>query len=179
MRIRFRPRSGLVPVFVLALAACVAAPPAPAPAPRPAPAPAPPPVPAPSPVTSHATNGPVTAGDWRWQNNAGSSAASFRDPAGQLLAALRCNRASGQVELLRAGRASALQMQVRSETQDRLMPATLSADEAWTVARLAAGDQLLDAIAFSRGRFGLEAPGLPPLVLPAYPELTRVVEDCR
>lgn len=83
------------------------------------------------------------------------------------------------MELLRAGRATALQMQVRSETQDRLLPATLSADGAWTVARLAAGDQLLDAIAFSRGRFGLEVPGLPPLVLPAYPELTRVVEDCR
>lgn len=178
-----RPSIRLAPVFALApllvLAACVAAPPAPTPAPRPTATPAPAPAPAPAPVTSHATDGPATAGDWRWQNNAGSSMATFRDPAGQLLAALRCDRAGGQVELLRAGRVTALQLQVRSETQDRLLPATLSADGAWTVARLASGDRLLDAIAFSRGRFALEAGGLPPLALPAYPELTRVVEDCR
>ena len=173
---RIRPTLALLSPVVLA--ACVAAP-APAPAPRPAPAPVVQPSTAPAPVASHATDGPATAGDWRWQASGSASTASFRDPAGQLLAALRCDRASRQVELLRAGRATALQLDVRSETQDRLLPAALSADGAWTVARLPATDGLLDAIAFSRGRFALEAAGLAPLALPAYPELTRVVEDCR
>lgn len=49
----------------------------------------------------------------------------------------------------------------------------------WLVVSLPAGDPLLDAIAFSRGRFALEAAGLPTLYLPAWPELSRVVEDCR
>jgi len=44
---------------------------------------------------------------------------------------------------------------------------------------LSARDPLLDAIAFSRGRFALEAAGLETLYLPAWPELSRVIEDCR
>jgi hypothetical protein len=44
---------------------------------------------------------------------------------------------------------------------------------------LPARDALLDAIAFSRGRFALEAAGLETLYLPSYPEISRVVQDCR
>ena len=49
----------------------------------------------------------------------------------------------------------------------------------WLVVVLSARDPLLDAIAFSRGRFALEAAGLETLYLPAWPELSRVIEDCR
>jgi hypothetical protein len=34
-------------------------------------------------------------------------------------------------------------------------------------------------MAFSRGRFMVEAQGMATLVLPAWPEPARVVEDCR
>lgn len=47
------------------------------------------------------------------------------------------------------------------------------------VAVRSAGDAALDQIAFSRGRFAIETPGLPTLVLPSWPEVTRVIEDCR
>ncbi len=47
-------------------------------------------------------------------------------------------------------------------------------------------DPLLDALAFSRGRIGvivLQSAGSPvqsvQLVVPAWPEIARVVEDCR
>ncbi len=40
-------------------------------------------------------------------------------------------------------------------------------------------DPLLDAIAFSRGRFMVEIPGFAALYLPSWPELSRVIEDCR
>ena len=40
-------------------------------------------------------------------------------------------------------------------------------------------DPLLDAIAFSRGRFTVESESGAMLVLPAWPEPARVVEDCR
>jgi len=45
--------------------------------------------------------------------------------------------------------------------------------------QLAAYDPLLDALAFSRARFAVVAAGSPPLVLPAWPEIARVIEDCR
>jgi hypothetical protein len=43
---------------------------------------------------------------------------------------------------------------------------------------LPATDPLLDQIAFTRGRFMLAA-GTLELILPAWPEIARVVEDCR
>ncbi|WP_345907778.1 hypothetical protein [Sphingomonas sp. UBA4815] len=44
---------------------------------------------------------------------------------------------------------------------------------------LAGNDRLLDAMAFSRGRFTIEQAGQPPLIIPAYAEVGRVIEDCR
>jgi hypothetical protein len=38
---------------------------------------------------------------------------------------------------------------------------------------------LLDALANSRGRIGFAAGAEPPLVVPAWPEIARVIEDCR
>jgi hypothetical protein len=43
---------------------------------------------------------------------------------------------------------------------------------------MSASDPLLDQIAYSRGRFMLAA-GEQELILPAWPEVSRVVEDCR
>ncbi|MEZ0241925.1 MAG: hypothetical protein ACAH11_01010, partial [Sphingomonas sp.] len=40
-------------------------------------------------------------------------------------------------------------------------------------------DPLLDAIGYSRGRFVIEGGGLPHLVVPAWGEILRVIEDCR
>lgn len=47
------------------------------------------------------------------------------------------------------------------------------------VAVRAANDVVLDQIAYSRGRFALEAAGLPMLILPPWAEVARVIEDCR
>jgi hypothetical protein len=46
-------------------------------------------------------------------------------------------------------------------------------------ASLPAYDGLLDAMSFSRGRISVTVSGTPMLVVPAWPELARVVEDCR
>ena len=42
-----------------------------------------------------------------------------------------------------------------------------------------ARDPRLDQIAFSRGRFLVDVAGQSRLVLPAWPEVARVIEDCR
>jgi len=49
----------------------------------------------------------------------------------------------------------------------------------WIALRLQPRDPLLDQIAFSRGRFTIEVAGQPPLYLPSWPEISRVIEDCR
>ena len=44
---------------------------------------------------------------------------------------------------------------------------------------LAPYDPIIDAIVFSRGRFGVAVPGQATLVMPNWPEIARVAEDCR
>lgn len=44
---------------------------------------------------------------------------------------------------------------------------------------LPASDPLLDQMAFSRGRFMVTAEGGASIVVPAWPEFARVVEECR
>lgn len=68
-------------------------------------------------------------------------------------------------------------MIIRTETAERTQPARLSG--MLVRARLDPRDPLLDAIAFSKGRFAVEATGVPALYIPPYPEITRAIEDCR
>lgn len=163
----------------LALAACVPAPePAPAPAPAPTPAPSPVvPAPAPAPTFSNWMDAPLTPGEWSYEGGI----ARFGEPASEPRLTLRCDRAGGVVEIARAGTAVApLPMIVRTETSERSIDAgPARSDPASIVARVPARDPLLDAMAFSRGRFAVEVGGLPALYVPSYPEVTRVIEDCR
>ena len=49
----------------------------------------------------------------------------------------------------------------------------------YVASQLSPADTFLDKIAFSRGRFVIELAGHAELVIPIWPEFTRVVEDCR
>lgn len=164
----------------LALAACVPPPPAP-PTPAPAPAPAPQPAPSPSPTAppfaGNWIDAPQTPGEWFYD----AGAARFGPPQSEALLVLRCDRAGGVVELARSGTApAATQISVRTETMERGVAAVSTGGPLPTiVARIPARDPLLDAMAFSRGRFAVEVSALPTLYVPAYPEVTRAIEDCR
>ncbi|MFC3096733.1 hypothetical protein [Alteraurantiacibacter palmitatis] len=173
----------------LALAGCIPpasdAPPAPRTEPVAAPAPEPAPAPPPSasadipPLEPHPEewiDQPQTAGDWRWRAAGTESVAEFSDPAGAILARLVCT-ADRQVLIAVAGSQPTRGVRVRTETRDALLTANLR--EGWLETRLVARDAILDAMAFSRGRFALEVQGGRALYLPSYPELTRVLEDCR
>ena len=118
---------------------------------------------------------PQTPGDWRYRPAGGSSRASFGDGNGPALFEMACER-GGQVLLLRQGLGGSA-MRILTETTERTLPATQR--EGATVGQLAARDPLLDAMAFSKGRFAVEVAGLPTLFVPAWPEVTRVIEDCR
>ena len=95
------------------------------------------------------------------------------------LARLTCDAASSRT-ILWTNRvpAGAVPLVVTTTSARRLLAVT--ADPAGGAgATLAVRDPLLDAMAFSRGRFMLEMAGYPALYLPAWPELGRVVDDCR
>jgi hypothetical protein len=71
-------------------------------------------------------------------------------------------------------------MTVRTSEAQKSLPISITTDASATpYASLNALDSLLDSIVFSRGRFTVEVPGLPMLVIPTWPEPARVVEECR
>jgi hypothetical protein len=158
-------------------------------APQRKPEPAPPPPP-PRPVATAAPappppadwrDAPLTPGAWRYEAAGGKSAARFGSGAGAPLATLQCDRAAGRVALQRAGAAPGpLPMTITTSSATRAFTATPAAGPVpQLVLALSPRDPVLDAMAFSRGRFVIEVAGLPTLYLPAWPEVARVVEDCR
>ena len=171
-------RIAALAALALAAGACV---PRNEPAPTPPPRQAPPPTPLPSPPPPPAPgweDAPLTPGAWHYGSEPSGSQAAFGPPRSEPLFLLRCDRASRRVTLSREGAAASFT--VRTSTAARSLPATSrSAPLASLSASVAASDPLLDAIAFSRGRFAVDAPGLARLVLPAWPETARVAEDCR
>lgn len=169
----------------LPLLASCATPPAPAPTPAPAPVirPAPPPPPPPPPFQGDWRDAPQTPGEWRWSMANGHSTASYGLAGQAAIASLTCDRPSGRVILARLDSApapAATPMAIRTTFGLRpLISDPLVSTPGWLAVALSASDPLLDTIAFSRGRFAIEAAGLDTLYLPAWPEISRVIEDCR
>jgi hypothetical protein len=163
------------------VASCATPPPPPAPRPLPRPAYTPPPPPRIDPSVDW-RDAPITPGEWRWSQIGGFSSARFAEnPAGATLE-FRCDRRSGTVVLIRSG--SAAQQPVpltitTTSTERALVAQPLPGQVPAIAVSLAAHDPLLDAIIFSRGRFAVEAQGAAPLYVPTWPEIARVVEDCR
>lgn len=159
-------------LVALALGACVpqTAPPAPMPAqaPRPVPVPLPPPPPPAPPPTDWAT-APLSPGDWSYRVVAGAPTASFASFS------IRCARERNvQISLIGPQGAAII---VRTSYGERRLPG--SPDHFQSHASLPASDPLLDQMAFSRGRFLVMSEAGGSLIVPAWPELARVIEDCR
>ena len=167
------PRSVLAAAAVALTVSCAPRPPASAPLPPPPPAPAPPP-PAPAPPPLSWQDAPASAGDWAWRDQGGASSAAF-GAASPAVLVISCGPGR-DISLVRAG-ASGTSLIVRTSERDRSLPASMQPEG--LTARVAASDPLLDDIAFSRGRFAVEAQGAALLIVPAWPEPARVIEDCR
>lgn len=176
-------RAAGLSIALVTLAACVprTEPPSPVAAPPPvvqrAPVAQRPPVaqphPAPAsvaaPVTAGATawlDAPLSPGTWSYRRAAGGSSASFGPRAAPVLV-IACEPGR-RVSITRSG-AGGSPLTFRTSSASRMLSA----------GSLSAADPLLDALAFSRGRFAVETAGAPALIVPAWPELARVVEDCR
>ena len=157
--------------MLAALASCASRPEAPPPPPPPRPAPvilAPRP-PSPPPPALAWEDMALTPGSWRYSAGASGPVAVYGSAAGASFS-VRCSQ-TRQILVTREGVGSSGLMTIRTTSTARSFEAN--------DASLAPSDPILDAIAFSRGRFSVDSPGLPLLIIPAWPEPARVIEDCR
>lgn len=123
-----------------------------------------------APTSSDWQDWPPTPGTWRYRRTAAGSLADYGAPGAVPALTLRCDRTAGTVTIVRPVAATGAPVTVRTTGVTRVVPAD---------AVLPARDPLLDAMAFSRGRFVVERAGAAALVLPAWAEVGRVIEDCR
>lgn len=164
--------------LLAALAGCTAIPKAdqqPAPPPPPPPAEAPPP--APAPVASK-TWEERTLDQGAWRYDAANRTAIFAQGGAPILT-LRCTGNAMQLttDRLQAG-GQALAVDLRTHAGSaRLRFEPQGAYGSYL--SLAPNDNRLDQIAFSRGRFALEAVNGRALTLPVHAEIGRAIEDCR
>lgn len=163
----------------LVLASCSERRVEPSPAPTPTSRPLPPP-PRPQ-FRGDWRDAPITPGDWRWSTEGSQSVARFANG----LLVLRCDPASRTVAFQRAGAArtpmaATVPIILLTSNGNRQLSATPQDGPPPVLSASFAGrDSALDAIAFSRGRFAVETAGLPTLYVPSWPEISRVIEDCR
>ena len=107
---------------------------------------------------------PLAPGQWTHFATAGGSIAMYGSHI-----QLRCDRVSRTVTIDRPNAPPAA-LTIATDSLTRTLPPN---------GRLAATDPLLDAIAFSRGRFIVSGGTGPTVAVPSWPEAARSVEDCR
>jgi hypothetical protein len=162
------PRRFPLALLIVTLGSCATPAPEAPPAPRPVPVAPPRPAPVAQPVSSDWRDWPLTPGNWSYGVQGGGSVARFGTPGAAPALTLSCDFSTRQVRLARAGATGDLT--VRTSTTLRALPAA---------GAIAGNDPLLDAIAYSRGRFVVQQAGAPPLVVPTWTEIDRVIQDCR
>lgn len=179
MTIRFAACATPALAAILILPGCVSAPAPPAPPPV---APAPP-VSSPPPVAKDWRDWPVASGDWSYRSLGDGSIASFGQPGQPPLLTLRCDQSARRILVARATplppEQSVGMMTVQTSFGAAQWPIMPTGEQGFAVAARAANDAAFDRIAYSRGRFAIEAPGATPLAVPNWAEVSRVIEDCR
>ena len=161
----------------VAVAACVQ-PPAPPPLPRPAPSVVqtvpPPPLPA-----ADWSDRAISPGTWTYARDPRGSIARFGPAGADAQFTVRCMSADATIYLSRPGTVAG-RMTVRATDAARSFDALpTGGTPPYVAVQLTARDPLLDAMAFSRGKLLIALDGQPDLIAPPWPEMIRVLEDCR
>lgn len=172
------------------IAACVPAPDStPAPTPTPTPVATRPPVVIAQPAPENWMDVPATPGDWSYAEGRARFAEQTQGSDSKFI--LECRGSSVRL-YLKGSTSQATPVTIRTESLSR----TLNADTvlsnspptgpnsapnptSFLFVDIPARDPLLDAMALTKGRFAVDAAGVPTLYLPAWAEVTRVIEDCR
>ncbi len=175
-------RTAFALILALLVSGCVTAPQEQTPQPPPSPpATAPKPVAVPVPLPENWQDWPMTPGNWVLRQDGRGAVALFGQPGADALFIARCDKAGSQIYLSRSGSiGNGAVMTIRASAGLKAFPALPAGDTPpYAAAKLAPRDSQLDAVAYSRGRFVVSVTGLSDLVIPAWPEFNRVVEECR
>jgi hypothetical protein len=119
------------------------------------------------------------AGQWSYTPTPDGSESRFVDATASPQLILHCTRATRHISLSKPATAAAPTMNVWTSSQTRTIPSSFNPATGRLSVDLQPYDALLDAMSSSRGRIGLSVGTQPALVVPPWPELTRVIEDCR
>jgi hypothetical protein len=150
-------------------------------------APARPQVKAPIPETTevalpqgHWTDWPIAPGTWVYRQDEKGAIGYFGQSGGNASVIIRCNKANQRIYISRAGAVAGPNITMRTSSISKTVQAAeTGGNPPYIAAELSPTDPILDAIAYSRGRFTVEASGHPPLAIPAWAEVSRIIEDCR
>ena len=121
----------------------------------------------------------IAPGSWTYQATSAGSAARFVDSTGTARLVLECTRATRRVTVSRTSATPAPSIFLWTSSAARSLPVRFEANAMRVTAQLPAFDNLLDGIAFSRGRIAVATTVPEVLVVPAWPEPARTIEDCR
>ena len=119
------------------------------------------------------------AGTWTFAPTADGSEATFRTATSTPQLTVRCSRTTRRVSIAKPGNRAVPFLALWTDSMARSVPASFDPATARVTILLATTDPLLDALAFGRGRIAIQGSGQPALVVPAWPEIARVIEDCR
>ena len=133
----------------------------------------------PSPAVVDLKNATAIAGDWSYLPTATGSDAVFRNATGSPQITMRCTRSTRRITFSKPAMGAAPFLVVWTSSISRSLPVSYQPTTSALVTDVVAFDSLLDAIAFSRGRIGFSVTGQPALIVPAWEEVARVIEDCR
>lgn len=106
----------------------------------------------------------ITPGQWDLVATATGSEARYSS-----VLSIRCERQTRTVTISLPSQPAAA-LTIATSALTRALPAG---------GRMQANDPLLDALAFSRGRFLVSGGTGPVLAIPSWPEAARAIEDCR
>ncbi len=118
-------------------------------------------------------------GNWAYAATSDGSEATFANSGGFPQLWVRCVRATRKVSIAKPATAAAPFINVWTSSQTRTVPASFNPATGRLTIELDASDALLDALSNSRGRIGFTVSPQPSLIVPAWPEPARVIEDCR
>ena len=119
------------------------------------------------------------AGSWSYAPAADGSEAVFSNGTGTPQVWVHCTRATRRVTISRVAIAAAPTLNVWTSSQTKEMVASFNPATGRLTSDFGNYDPLLDAIVSSRGRVGFSYGAQPALIVPAWAEIARVVEDCR
>ncbi len=132
------------------------------------------------------TSWPLAAGNWTYGTGNKTTFALYGQPQRDPLVVIRCETALKKITFARVlefSKGAAPNMRVRASDGLQSWPTRIVSTgpgvDTYHGVTLLPTDAMLDMITFSRGRFAVEVDGEAGLALPAWPEMARVIEDCR